>query len=280
MGHRPGALNLQKKAGEAQRSVVDRFNSELYNVLMSNATPVTYQRSQIEQAIASVEGLNSADGTIPAALRSNIKRLLDIDRKPRAKKLTSRPERLAFYDEDEAAGQKTEGPGKGAEIAYRPYHAFALLIGTRLIGSGMPQSRIVVLLRELRDELERKFEDLAATPITDFPDDRPSNNQKKRSPATPEERADLARNGYLIFEPENMTFLVARAGPSAEAIQVPGQDRRDFVTGNVCDFEALKDRLRFFSHEGQGVTVIELTNAIHKLMTRLPLTQIRKRGRS
>lgn len=77
-----------------------------------------------------------------------------------------------------------------------------------------------------------------------------------------------------------MTFLIARAGPDAEAIHVPGPDRKEFVTGNVCDFDTLKDRLRFFSHMGQGAMVIELTNAIHRLLDALPSTIVRKRGRS
>lgn len=229
---------------------------------MSDAGPVTYQRSQIEQAIARIENLARADGTIPVVLRSNVKRLLDIDRKPRARKLDSAPERFAFYDEGEA-------PGHGTEIAYRPYHAFALLIGTRLIGGGMPQSRTVMLLRELRDELERKFDELAAKPASDYRPDLAEGEREQR-----------AWDGFLLHEPEDMTFLIARAGPDAEAVHVPGPDRRELVTGNVCDFSDLKERLRAFSHLGQGAMVIELTNAVHKLLFALQRTQIRKRGRS
>ena len=239
---------------------------------MSDAGSVTYQRSQVEQAIARVDRLAGKDGAIPAALRSNVKRLLDIDRRPRAKKLDSTPERFAFHD-----GGK--GPGHGTEVAYKPYHAFALLVGTRLLKAGMPQSRAVMLLRKLRDELERKFNVLAATPLTQYPDDRPGVADGKYPPSSPEQRAQLARDGFLLHELENMTFLVAQAGPDAEALLVPGPDRRELVTGNVCDFEELKDRLRFFSHEGQAVTVVELTNALHKLADALTRTQVRRRGR-
>lgn len=228
---------------------------------MSNVGSVTYQRNQIEQAIARIEDLATADGTIPAALRSNVKRLLDIDRKPRAKKLDSAPERFAFYDEGEA-------PGHGTEIAYRPYHAFALLIGTRLISSGMPQSRAVMLLREVRTELEHKFEELAGKTTDRLPD------------LSDEEQAMRARSGVLVDQPESMTFLIARAGPDAEAILVPGPDRRELATGNVCDFDDLKNRLRFFSHMGQGAMVIELANAVFQLLAALPRTQVRRRGRS
>ena len=239
---------------------------------MSDAGPVTYQRSQVEQAIARVEGLVGRDGAVPAALRSNVKRLLDIDRRPRARKLDSTPERFAFHDGG-------EGPGHGTEVAYKPYHAFALLVGTRLLKGGMPQSRTVMLLRELRDALEREFEDLAATPLMQYPDDRPGIADGRHPPSSPEGRAQLARDGFLLHEPENMTFLVAQAGPDAEALLVPGPDRKELVTGNVCDFAELKDRLRFFSHAGQVATVVELTNAVHKLADALTRTQVRRRGR-
>ena len=243
-----------------------------YTEPMSDAGPVTYQRSQVEQAIARVEGLAGKDGIVPAALRSNVKRLLDIDRRPRARKLDTAPERFAFHD-------GSEGPGHGTEVAYTRYHTFALLVGMRLIGGGMPQSRTVMLLRELRDELERTFGELAATPLMHYPDDRPSAGDRRRPPSSPEERAQLARDGFLLHAPENMTFLVARTGPDAEALLVPGPDRKEFATGNICDFEALKDRLRFFSHEGQAATVVELTNAVHKLGGALMRTQVRRRGR-
>ena len=228
---------------------------------MVEALTTTYQRSQVEQAIARVEGLALVGGAVPTALRSNVKRLLDIDRKPRAKKLDAAPECLAFYDQSEA-------PGHGVDVLYRPYHAFALLIGIRLIASGMPQSRAVMLLRALRDDLEPTFEGLASTSPSDL-----------RPGLTEAEVTQLARNGYLLHNPKTMTFLIARAGPDAEALLVPRPDRREFVTGNVCTYDDFKDRLRFFSHEGQAVTVVELTNAIFKLLYVLPRTIQRRRGR-
>lgn len=228
---------------------------------MVDALATTYQRSQVEQAIARVEGLALVGGAVPIALRSNVKRLLDIDRKPRAKKLDAAPERLAFYDQSEAQGH-------GVDVPYRPYHAFALLIGIRLIAGGMPQSRVVMLLRALRDDLEPTFQDLASKSPCDL-----------RPGLTDAEVAQWASDGYLLHDPETMTFLIARAGPDAEALLVPGPDRRELVTGNVCTFDNLKDRLRFFSHEGQAVTVVELTNAIFKLLQVLPRTIQRRRGR-
>jgi hypothetical protein len=54
----------------------------------------------------------------------------------------------AFYSSD--------SPGKGVEVWFSNYEAFALMVGLRLLQHGWPQTFPVVLLRRLRPELERE----------------------------------------------------------------------------------------------------------------------------
>ena len=222
---------------------------------MSEKGPQQYKRSQVEQAIVAIERVGGLPVT---AIRANIKRLLDGDRKPPAKRLDWQQEEFAFYD--------SKGPGQGAEIAYTPYHAFALLIGVRLLAGGIPQSRILLLLRRLRTELESAFQILTRQDLRLV---RPD----VRSEAS---LAHLVEDGFLLQDAPSMTFLIVQAGPAAKPIPQPDDG---FAAGNVCSFSELAQRLVFFSHAKQTAVVVELANAVHQLMVTLPRMTVRKRGR-
>lgn len=224
---------------------------------MSNGGIQRYKRSQVEQAITAIEAGRS---TPAAVLRANVKRLLDFDRKPEARLFDRASGDTAFFD--------GPPPGQGAEIAYRPYQAFALLVGVRLLGGGMPQSRVVLFLRDTRVDLEAAFTRLADT-----------DPAKLRPDLSDEEVSDAIRDGELVEQARDMCFVIAPAGASAGPDDGPRPDEWELAGGNVGDIGLLTERLAAFSRHGRVAIVLELTNAVHQLMDTLPRTTVRKRGR-
>lgn len=218
----------------------------------------SYKRSQVEQVFARFIWPSSQSGAA-AVLKSNLKRLLDLDRSPRSRKLDwPEAQPYAFYD--------AASPGHGAEIAYSDYHAFALLIGVRLLEGGVPQSRAVWLLRCARPALETAFVTLKAT-FADALQTATADTAKEH----------LLRNGFFVDDPKKMMFLTEKAGDAASwgSLSRPGGEQGL----NVCSFEVLEDRLRYFSHIGSAFICFEISNPLFQLLYWLPRTQARKRGR-
>lgn len=106
----------------------------------------TFKRNQIEEAIAALSGERANKPS--AALRTRIKRLLDTDRNLGRNVRSKKPEenQYAFYSED--------APGKGVEVSFSEYEAFALHLGLRLLAHGWPQTFVVSVLRKERAALE------------------------------------------------------------------------------------------------------------------------------
>ena len=107
-----------------------------------------YKRNQVEEAIsrvtAEIESKPSSDR------RTRLKRLLNLDRtlgrKLRDPDLVK--SNYAFYS--------AEAPGKGTEVLFSDYEAFALLMGLRLLEGQWPQSFVVDTMRRIRIDLERE----------------------------------------------------------------------------------------------------------------------------
>jgi hypothetical protein len=107
-----------------------------------------YKRNQVEEALSRAFGEPSA---MPSSeLRTRVKRLLDTDRDLGRNSRSADPERAnyAFYSSDR--------PGRGVEVWFSDYEAFALMTGLRLLQHRWPQSFPVAVLRRLRPELERE----------------------------------------------------------------------------------------------------------------------------
>src|SRR2546423_14906577 len=107
-----------------------------------------YKRNQIEEALSRAFG--EASATPSSELRTRLKRLLEMDRSLGRNTRAADPEvaNYAFYSSD--------SPGRGVEVSFSDYEAFALMVGLRLLQHRWPQSFPVVLLRRLRPELERE----------------------------------------------------------------------------------------------------------------------------
>lgn len=105
-----------------------------------------YKRNQMEEAIARTVGHHP--NAEPAELRTRTKRLLDADRAQGCTKRSDDPERsnYAFYS--------SSAPGKGVEVNFTGYEAFALQTGARMLDHHWPQGFVVSTLRRFRSELE------------------------------------------------------------------------------------------------------------------------------
>lgn len=107
-----------------------------------------YKRNQVEEAIsrlhAEIELKPSSD------LRTRLKRLLNLDRSLGRGLRDPDPARAnyAFYS--------ANAPGKGMEVLFSEYEAFALSLGIRLLEGQWPQSFVVDTMRRSRPDLERE----------------------------------------------------------------------------------------------------------------------------
>lgn len=105
-----------------------------------------YKRNQIEDAISTLVEPNARKPS--AKLRTRIKRLFETDRASGRLRRSADPTRLqyAFFSDDP--------PGRGVEVQFSPYEAFALLTAMRLMGHGWNQNIAVSIMRRARAELE------------------------------------------------------------------------------------------------------------------------------
>ena len=182
-----------------------------------------------------------------------MKRLLDTDRGLGRNTRSANPEvaNYAFYSDD--------SPGRGVEVWFSNYEAFALMTGLRLLQHGWPQSFPVALLRRLRPELEREHARiLRQDPAILF--DEEAIRRK-------------ARPGDLYFgntDPVLLTIVSSRP-PAKGGIEAP-----------PCGvFRGMQRVSEFLKQEAaQSWTLHELVSPAHALLVQLSRAHPRKRGRS
>src|SRR6202040_4120034 len=101
--------------------VIDTYSFVTYFTVSMKS----FKRNQIEEAISRLFGEKSAKPS--SELQTRIKRLLDLDRSLPRNSRSKRPE-LANY-----AFYSSESPGKGAEVSFSSYEAFAIMIGLQML---------------------------------------------------------------------------------------------------------------------------------------------------
>lgn len=206
-----------------------------------------YKRNQVEEAIARV--LEGGPAKPSSELRIRLKRLLDTDRGLGRAKRSADPERgnYGFYSED--------APGRGVEVWFSGYEAFALLVGLRLMQHGWPQGFAVGVLRRLRSELEKQHARILRQDPSELFD-----QQRIR------ERAKPGALGVYSTDP---VFLVIQRR----------EDGSGPISSTVCCGE---EELMPVLRAGVGIasTTFELTYSIHALSWALAKTMPRKRGRA
>ena len=131
----------------------------------------------------------------------------------------------------------------------------------------MTQSRAVAFMREIRDDLRAKFDELiqAGPPLPP----KLSQNQVER----------LVLQGDFVEKADDITFLIARAGSKPAKFLRMHPVYGDLVAGNICTFAELKDHLMRFDQQREGIVVLGLTNAAHQIVAVLARTQAPRRGR-
>jgi hypothetical protein len=212
---------------------------------------ILYKRNQIEEALSRVFGEPSARPS--SELRTRLKRLLEMDRSIGRNIRSADPEvaNYAFYHDD--------APGRGVEVWFSSYEAFALMIGLRLLQHGWPQSFPVAILRRLRPDLEREHTRILKQDPTILFD--PGAIRRK------------ARPGDLYFDNADPVLLTIVSGQ---------QPAKGGVTETppcaIC--RGLQQVSKFLKQEAaRSWTVHELATPAHALLIQLSKAQPRKRGR-
>jgi len=201
----------------------------------------TYKRNQVEEAISRTLGEQS---TKPSPeLLGRIKRLLDTDRRTKPqRRLDKAP--FAFYSGN--------SPGRGVEVQFSDYEAFALLVGLRMLENGWPQSFVVMLMRRGRHDLEVAHR-------------RIMKGATGYSPTPTPARGDMAfSRGFFIA-------VLFKGG---------GNDlRSEFVSLSIT--ENPQGPMKLLTRApGQSISVIGLGNSAQALATCLMQAEPRPRGRS
>ena len=110
-----------------------------------------YKRNQVEEAIVRTLG---AEGARVDQLKLKMKRLLVTDRRlGRGKRSDDKADhRYAFYSQ--------RPQGSGVEVMFSGYEAFALLAALIVLEHGIPQAKVVSILREIRSDFEAAHRDI------------------------------------------------------------------------------------------------------------------------
>jgi hypothetical protein len=210
----------------------------------------TFKRNQIEEASAALSGERANKPS--AALRTRIKRLLDTDRNLGRNARSKNPEenQYAFYSDD--------APGKGVEILFSEYEAFAVHLGLRLLAHGWPQTFVVSVLRRERPALEVEHRRILT-----------------QNPSELFDKEELLRNaqpGDLVFNNIDPVFLVI-VSPTMSV----HDDLRQLSTA-TC--HGLK-QVGVFQKKMNAISAsfFELVGSVHALHEALSRSKPRKRGR-
>ena len=211
----------------------------------------TFKRNQIEEAIAALSGERANKPS--AALRTRIKRLLDTDRNLGRNARSKNPEenQYAFYSED--------APGKGVEILFSEYEAFAVHLGLRLLAHGWPQTFVVSVLRKERAALESQHRRILKQKIGELFD-----RKKIKEKAVP---------GALAFDNADPVFLLI-VSPTMSM-----QDNLQQLSTAVCHGEQAAGQFRR-QQNAISTSFFELATPARALDDALSQSEPRKRGRS
>jgi hypothetical protein len=211
-----------------------------------------YKRNQVEEAISRTFGEQSARPS--SELRTRLKRLLEMDRSLGRNARSADPElaNYAFYSSD--------SPGRGVEVWFSNYEAFALMTGLRLLQHRWPQSFPVAVLRRLRPQLEREHARiLKQDPKILFDHKRIREN---------------ARPGDLYVDNTDPVFLTIVSGQD-----YPGEGPTGALPCAVC--RGTEHVYKFVKQQSaRSCSSTDLVTPAHALLSQLSKVQPRKRGRS
>jgi hypothetical protein len=208
-----------------------------------------YKRNQVEEAISHLLEPKSLQPT--QGLRTKVKRLLEADRALQAS-AGAHGGSFAFFS--------AEPPGRGVEIWFSSYEAFALLTGLRLMAHGWPQGQAVSVMRGVRSALEEEHRRiLRHDPNWLFDQEAIWKN---------------ARPGDHAFDNQDpllLTIVSGAADPSGRGADPVCKICRGPAEAHVFFQEV--------SAMSGALTLFELTTSAHRLAGELAKTEPRSRGR-
>lgn len=208
------------------------------------------KRNQLEQGIIRTLG---ASETQAADLKLRIKRLLLTDRR------LSRGKRS---DHRNAAGYaffSAQPQGSGNEVMFTGFEVFAVLAAVLLLRHGIPQAKVVSILREIRPDLEAAHEEIL--------------NKDPKVLFDQQAIRAMARTGTIAIDSTAPVFLAF--------VELDIGRGRVHATIAVC--RGLVELGKFFKEHsvvGSGTTFFQFTRLMRTLATNLSQTRPVKRGRS
>ena len=211
-----------------------------------------YKRNQLEEAISLTNGVKSAKAS--DALRIQLKRLLDTDRAVTLEARTTGSETLNF------AFYSAEAPGRGTEVSFSAYEAFALDTALRLLNHSWPQGFVVRALRHVRANFEKQHSRiLKQDPDTLFDDEAIS------------AKADTGDLGVDNSDPVYLAIVTAK--PSVPDGENP------MTTFAIC--RGMKEVSKVLKKtQAQSWSLFELVTRAHQLNRELARARPRSRGRN
>ncbi len=208
------------------------------------------KRNQLEEAIIRTLGASDAQAR---DLKLRIKRLLLTDRRLGGGKRSDHLNtgRYAFYS--------GKPQGSGNEVMFTAFEVFAVLAALLLLRHGIPQAKVVRILRDVRPDLEAAHHDiLNKDPEELFDEDRI--------------RA-MGSVGAIVVDSTAPIFLAF----------VELDIGRGRVEASIAVCRGLDELGKFFkqySVVGSGTTFFQFTRLMHTLASNLAKTRPVKRGRS
>jgi hypothetical protein len=206
------------------------------------------KRNQVEEAL--IPTLSVGDTRI-SDLKTKVKRLLITDRRLGRGKQGGAHFGYAFYSHKPL--------GSDVEVLFSAYESFALIAALVLLDHGIPQAKVVSILREVRPDLEAA--------------DRETLQKDRKALFARQTVRELARPGMIAVDNIAPAFLVfvkvnARKGMVRATVSVcPGHDE-------------LVKFLKEYAVPGSGATHFEVTRLICILVDNLLKTRPIKRSRS
>ena len=208
-----------------------------------------YKRDQLEEAIIRTLGAKEAPGH---DLKLRIKRLLLTDRRlGRGKRSDRRLDHYAFF------GGKPQG--SGTEVMFSDYEVFAVLAALLLLRHGIPQAKVVSILRDVRPDLEAAHHEILG--------------KKPEVLFNQQEIQAMSSDGVIAVDSTVPIFLAF--------VELDIGRGKVQATISVCrGLDELGKFLKQHAVVGSGSTFFQFTRLMRTLASNLSETRPIKRGRS
>ena len=208
--------------------------------------PNTFKRSQVEWALWQHISHGSSNDP-PKALRTRIKRLLEIDREK-------------HRGTGEFAFCRTETSGQGTDAAFELFDVFCLALTLHLMHAGIKQSMVVTLMQHFRGYLWGHFDDITSRPAP------------KGRPRTVAKAMQEDRRVFAVFYNVDMAKELSKS----DRPKIRLTFKEPEISWGLASLTSVLNRMDAFDRQ---TIVMELAHMAHDLEQALMHAPIAKRGR-